>query len=129
MTRFIKSIISFQPVLSLIRWFDSEAGLESVPTDHQKKVDWFRIFPFVFLHVMCLGVIWVGWSWTAVIVALLLYIIRMFSLSSAFWAMPRFNGDRCGGPHTIGIIIAMPTGSKMSIPRFSTDFGGATLAG
>ncbi len=80
----IKSILFFHPALSLIRWFDSEAGIDDISSDHQKTVDWFRIIPFVFLHVMCLGVIWVGWSWTAAMVALLLYVIRMFAITGFY---------------------------------------------
>jgi stearoyl-CoA desaturase (delta-9 desaturase) len=33
---------------------------------------------------MCLGVVWVGWSRTAVIVALLLYLIRMFAITALY---------------------------------------------
>ena len=58
---------------SVLRWFDSEANIESITAPDQKKVDWLRIIPLVFLHLMCLGVFWVGWSWTAVGVAALLY--------------------------------------------------------
>ncbi len=80
----IKKIFSIQPIVSLIRWFDTEAGVESLPVDEQKKVDWFRILPLVFMHVMCLGVIWVGWSWTAVLVAAGLYVIRMFAITAFY---------------------------------------------
>jgi stearoyl-CoA desaturase (delta-9 desaturase) len=84
MTGFIKSIISSPPAIAVIRWFDSEAGLETISQDEQKRVDWFRIIPFIVLHGMCLCVVWVGWSWTAVIVALLLYIIRMFAITGFY---------------------------------------------
>lgn len=63
------------------RWLDSESGLESYSLDRAKQVDWFRITPFIFLHLMCLGVIWVGWSWTALITAILLYLVRMFAIT------------------------------------------------
>ena len=80
----VKKIFSIQPIVSLIRWFDTEAGVESLPDDDQKKVDWFRILPLVFMHVMCLGVIWVGWSWTAVLVAAGLYVVRMFAITAFY---------------------------------------------
>ncbi len=41
-----------------------------------------RLVPFIILHIGCLGVIWTGWSWTAVIVAAVLYVIRMFAVTA-----------------------------------------------
>ena len=84
MARFLNSILSFPPALAVIRWFDTEADIETSPTGDIKKVDWLRIVPLITLHLMCLGVIWVGWSWTAVMVALLLYIIRMFAITGFY---------------------------------------------
>jgi stearoyl-CoA desaturase (delta-9 desaturase) len=84
MYNLIKKFFSVQPIVSVIRWFDTQAGVESLPADDQKKVDWFRILPLVFMHVMCLGVIWVGWSWTAVAVAVGLYVVRMFSITAFY---------------------------------------------
>ncbi len=43
-----------------------------------------RCLPFIFLHLGCLGVIWVGWSQAAVAVALLLYVIRMFAITAFY---------------------------------------------
>ncbi len=71
-------------LLSLRRWFDTDAPPDQLPQADIKKVDWFRIIPFVIMHVMCLGVIWVGWSWTAVAVAVGLYIIRMFAITGFY---------------------------------------------
>ena len=84
MAGFINSILSSPPVLTIIRWIDSDAGIEKISKDDEKRVDWFRILPFIMLHVMCLGVIWVGWSWTAVMTALSLYIIRMFAITGFY---------------------------------------------
>ncbi len=39
---------------------------------------------FVILHLGCLGVIWTGWSWTAVIAAAALYFIRMFFVTGIY---------------------------------------------
>ncbi|HNO77064.1 MAG TPA: acyl-CoA desaturase [Phycisphaerae bacterium] len=41
-------------------------------------------FPYVFLHVGCLGIIWVGWSWIAVAVAVALYFVRMFAVTAFY---------------------------------------------
>jgi stearoyl-CoA desaturase (Delta-9 desaturase) len=47
-------------------------------------VSWFATIPFVFLHVMTLGVLWVGWSPIAVFVCLALYWIRMFAITGFY---------------------------------------------
>jgi len=69
---------------SFLRWFDSEANIESITATGQKEVDWLRIVPLLFLHLMCLGVFWVGWSWTAAGVAVLLYFVRMFAITGFY---------------------------------------------
>ena len=71
-------------LLSLLRWFDSDASIHQISDADVKKVDWFRIIPFVLLHLMCLGVIWVGWSWFAVLTAAGLYLIRMFAITGFY---------------------------------------------
>jgi stearoyl-CoA desaturase (delta-9 desaturase) len=78
--RFMKSRI----FVALIRWFDTEAGADTLPETDQKEVDWLRIIPLIFLHLGCLGVFWVGWSRTAVIVSLTLYVIRMFAITGFY---------------------------------------------
>jgi stearoyl-CoA desaturase (delta-9 desaturase) len=42
------------------------------------------VLPFVFLHLGCLGVIWAGWSMTAVVVAVVLYLVRMFAITGFY---------------------------------------------
>ena len=82
---------------TLLRWIDSEAGGDQVPADNDKRIDWLRIVPYIVLHIGCLGVFWVGWSWTAVIVAILLYIIRMFAITGfyhRYFSHKTFQTDR-----------------------------------
>jgi len=43
-----------------------------------------RFVPFLLLHLGCLGVIWTGWSLTAVLVAVFLYFIRMFFVTGFY---------------------------------------------
>jgi stearoyl-CoA desaturase (delta-9 desaturase) len=50
----------------------------------EDKIDWKRTIPFVLLHGGCLGVLWVGWSWAAVVAAVLLYLIRMFAITAFY---------------------------------------------
>jgi len=69
---------------SILRWIDSEADIDAIPATDAKKVDWLRIVPLLFLHLMCLGVLWVGWSWTAICVATLLYFVRMFAITGFY---------------------------------------------
>ena len=71
-------------LLSLRRWFDTDAAAEQFAGADAKKVDWFRILPFLIMHLMCLGVLWVGWSWIAVITAIGLYFIRMFAITGFY---------------------------------------------
>jgi stearoyl-CoA desaturase (Delta-9 desaturase) len=73
-----------QMLRAVARWLDSESG--STPTEQalEKEVDWLRILPFIVLHVACLGIIWVGWSWTAVGVAAGLYVVRMFGITAFY---------------------------------------------
>jgi stearoyl-CoA desaturase (delta-9 desaturase) len=73
--------------LSFLRWFDAEASSgisEASEAVDPHKVDWIRIAPLLFLHVACLGVIWTGWSPTAVLTALGLYLVRMFAITAFY---------------------------------------------
>jgi stearoyl-CoA desaturase (delta-9 desaturase) len=68
--------------LSVIRWFDSWAGLDRLgERTKEAKVHWRRCLPLFAIHAMCLGVMWVGWSWIAVTVCIALYWIRMFAIT------------------------------------------------
>src|SRR5262249_40172354 len=59
------------------------------PADHSSanaartdRIDWLHAAPFASLHVGCLLVIWAGWSWTAVAVAVLMYVVRFFAITA-----------------------------------------------
>jgi len=47
-------------------------------------MEWDRCIPFAILHLGCLGVIWAGWSWAAVITAIALYLVRMFAITGFY---------------------------------------------
>jgi stearoyl-CoA desaturase (delta-9 desaturase) len=49
-----------------------------------RRIDWMRILPFILMHVACFAVIWVGWSITAVSVAIGLYIVRMLAITGFY---------------------------------------------
>lgn len=71
------------PLLSILHWFDSHSRVESISkTDH--RIDWVRAIPLIGVHLMCLGVLWVGWSPIAVAIALAFYFIRMFAITGVY---------------------------------------------
>lgn len=67
----------------LVQWFDTAAA-PSTNQAARHQVDWVRVLPFVAMHLACLGIIWVGASWTAVAVAAGLYVIRMFAITGFY---------------------------------------------
>jgi len=69
-----------------VRWCDSDYFPEGADAVREKpdRFEWSRCIPFLILHVGCLGVIWVGWSWTAVAVAVALYVVRMFAITAFY---------------------------------------------
>ena len=64
-------------------WLDSWAYRPD-PNKDAMRIDWARVAPFIGIHLMCLGPIWVGWSWTAVGVAVALYWIRAFAITAFY---------------------------------------------
>jgi len=66
---------------SALRTFDSEYR-DELNEEDSHSLDPARCFSLVFLHLGCLGIIWVGWSWFAVILALTLYFTRMFAITA-----------------------------------------------
>ena len=65
---------------SLVGWFDSAAA----PLHAGRQVDWLRIIPFLGLHLACLGVIWVGVSPVALVIAAISYLLRMFAITGFY---------------------------------------------
>ncbi|MFH1600177.1 MAG: acyl-CoA desaturase [Pseudomonadota bacterium] len=68
---------------ALSLWFDTGAA----PADDGRdpdRVDWLRVLPFVGLHLACLGVLWVGFSWFALWTAVALYALRMFAITGFY---------------------------------------------
>ncbi|MDH4154292.1 MAG: acyl-CoA desaturase [Nitrospira sp.] len=94
---------------SFLRWFDSWAGLELTKSDGPPKVDWIRSVPFIMLHLMCLGVLWVGWSWTAVAVTIAFYYIRMFAITG--WYHRYFSHRTFKTSRTVQFLFALLGGT------------------
>lgn len=57
---------------------------ESSTPDRRDKLDWLTVGALAMMHAGCLGVLWVGWSWTAVGLAVLLYLTRAFGLTAFY---------------------------------------------
>ncbi len=70
-------------IRTVLRWFDTSASVE-IDESREDRVDWLRAAPFVIMHLACLGVIWVGVSPIALIVAATLYAVRMFALTGFY---------------------------------------------
>ncbi|MGJ8697706.1 MAG: acyl-CoA desaturase [Verrucomicrobiaceae bacterium] len=79
-----------QPSPTLFRvlgqWLDSDYRREDQPDPATlpDKINWERTLPFLFLHLGCLAVIWVGFSWVSALAAILLYLVRMFAITGFY---------------------------------------------
>lgn len=71
---------------SIIHVIDSDYFPEGADEVRNKpeKLEFSRSVPFIILHIGCLGVIWTGWSWAAVITAGVLYVVRMFAITGLY---------------------------------------------
>lgn len=65
---------------TLLLWIDSNSEVENP----KEGIDYIRILPFIGMHLMCFGVIWVGVSPIAVAVAVALYVVRMFAITGFY---------------------------------------------
>jgi stearoyl-CoA desaturase (delta-9 desaturase) len=68
---------------TVCRWFDTSAAM-AVNDSREDRIDWLRAMPFIAMHLACIGVIWVGVSPIALIVAATLYVVRMFALTAFY---------------------------------------------
>ena len=85
MSSWLDSVKDSYLIRSLHRWFDSSVPLG--PSLEGKKPGRGPRLPgknYLVVHLACLGVIWVGWSLTAVMVATGLYIVRMFAVTGFY---------------------------------------------
>lgn len=69
--------------VAVLRWFDTSA-VDVIEGPAADRIDWLRVVPFIGLHLACLGVIWVGFSWFALGVAVFLYLARMFAITGFY---------------------------------------------
>jgi len=48
------------------------------------KINWFSGTPFILLHLACILVFWAGFSWVALGVLVINYVVRMFGITAGF---------------------------------------------
>ena len=75
------------PIVSaLVHWFDADyhAATGWGRVRDLDRINWLRCTPFLILHIGCLAVFLVGWSWIAVCTAVGLYVVRMFAITGAY---------------------------------------------
>src|SRR4051794_19486217 len=48
------------------------------------QIDWLKAVPYTLIHLACFGVLWTGWSWPALAMALFLYALRVFTLTGFY---------------------------------------------
>jgi stearoyl-CoA desaturase (delta-9 desaturase) len=83
------------------KWFDSDYFPEGAQTvrDKPDNFDLRRAMSFIFLHVGCVGLFFVGWSKAAVITAIALYFLRMFFVTGfyhRYFSHRTFRTSRAG---------------------------------
>ena len=71
---------------SIRQWFDNgEAAYSAESVESAEDgIDWLRVIPFLVLHLACLAVCFVGISAVAVLMAVALYLIRMFAITAFY---------------------------------------------
>ena len=65
-------------------WVTKRSSKRSIEEREPLGFEWMRNVPLIVMHASCLGVLWVGWSGTAVAVAAALYGIRMFAITGFY---------------------------------------------
>ena len=69
---------------SLVRWVDSNAVEVRTDDPAAFDVEWSRVAPLVVFHLVCLGVFLVGFSWIALAVCAVGYVVRMFAITAFY---------------------------------------------
>ena len=70
---------------NLYLWLINDASLyEKLNDEEKQEIDPFRFSVFILLHLACLAVLYVGFSWTAIVFAVFLYVIRMFFITAFY---------------------------------------------
>ncbi|HBF10031.1 MAG TPA: acyl-CoA desaturase [Gammaproteobacteria bacterium] len=65
-------------------WIDSWADSDNQHKIDNQKTNWLRIIPFILLHIACIGVFFVGFSWFAFAFMVGFYLLRMFAITGFY---------------------------------------------
>jgi stearoyl-CoA desaturase (delta-9 desaturase) len=68
---------------TLLNWVSNENYYDP-KISYPAKIDWLRALPFILVNLGCLLVFWYGFSWTALITAIVLYFVRLFSIGGFY---------------------------------------------
>ena len=68
----------------LVRWMDGGVPVDAAPVVTSLRIEWRRNLGFLAIHLLCLLVFIVGFSWTAFWVAVGLYLVRMFAITGFY---------------------------------------------
>ena len=68
----------------LVQWFDSYTDAPAADQDASRHIDWARVMPFILLHVACLFVFVVGFSWFALALFGASYLVRIFGITGVY---------------------------------------------
>lgn len=85
-------------LMQIMGWLDNERYQPPASATHE-TIDWWRVLPFVALHIALLSLIVVGWSPFAVLFAGFMYVLRMFAITGfyhRYFAHKTFQTSRVG---------------------------------
>jgi len=68
----------------IYNWIAPPAEQDAGPPNMSENFDWARAVPFIGMHLGCLLVFFVGWSWLAISIAVFLYALRVFTLTGFY---------------------------------------------
>ncbi len=75
----------FKFLKKIFFWFDNVFLEEKYALiTSGKEIDWMRVIPFIILHLSCFMIFFVGFSWTAFVVCMSLFAIRMFAITGFY---------------------------------------------
>ena len=82
----------------LVGWLDNQRYKPPAYASAE-SIDWWRVVPFVALHLALVSLFWVGWSPFAVAFAVTMYALRMFAITGfyhRYFAHKTFQTSRVG---------------------------------
>lgn len=68
---------------SMMAWFDTKV-VDNTNLKNDNRLSWIHVIPFLFMHLAIIGVVWVGFSWTAFWIGMSLYLLRMFAITGFY---------------------------------------------